>query len=204
MIWPTKMFWSKKNKSGPILENQALRLRLPQKQDFAQWSELRRTSKDFLTPFEPSWSLLDLTSKSFFNKVQACARVAKKGEEYSFLIFSCTGTRETVLGGITLSNIRYRAAQQANLGYWLGQPHTGKGHMRKAVALCLGFAFSDLRLNRINAVCLPSNAPSIKVLTNAGFAKEGMAEQFLQINGAFRDHLMFGLTRQRYISFSPN
>ena len=198
------MIWPFDRNNGPVLQNAGLRLRLPKNADYPAWHSLRTQNRAFLTPFEPTWSALDLTSTNFRNKVMASQKIARKGQEYPFLIFSYDKNSEILLGGITLSNIRYRAAQQANLGYWLGQNHTGQGHMLKATTLCLEFAFKVLNLNRVNAACLPNNAPSIKVLAAKGFVEEGKAEQFLRINGKFRDHVLFGLTADRHASFSPN
>lgn len=198
------MIWPFERKNGPVLQNAGLRLRLPKNADFPAWHSLRTQNRTFLTPFEPTWSALDLTQNNFRRKVRASRNIAIKGQEFSFLIFSIDQNHETLMGGITLSNIRYRAAQQANLGYWLGQNYTGQGHMFQASSLCLNFAFQTIKLNRVNAVCLPSNAASIKVLMAKGFVKEGMAEQFLRINGKFRDHFLFGLTADRYASFFPN
>jgi ribosomal-protein-alanine N-acetyltransferase len=52
-----------------------------------------------------------------------------------------------------------------------------------------------LRLHRIEAACIPENAPSIALLERNGFQREGYARGFLRINGAWRDHLLFGLVQ---------
>jgi len=57
----------------------------------------------------------------------------------------------------------------------------------------LPFAFDDLHLHRVEAACQPDNAPSRALLTSVGFTEEGMARAYLRINGAWRDHLLFGL-----------
>ena len=66
-----------------------------------------------------------------------------------------------LMGGLTLSNVRRGVTQACALGYWLGEPYIGQGHMRHAVALAVDYAFTELRLHRIEAACLPSNAASI-------------------------------------------
>jgi len=53
------------------------------------------------------------------------------------------------------------------------------------------FAFGSLRLHRLEAACIPSNAASIRLLENAGFSREGYARQYLCINGLWQDHLLF-------------
>lgn len=192
-----------KSKTGPRLTAEGLVLRLPNKSHFAQLSALRHDSKAFLKPFVPKWSERDFSRASFAQRVKNCAEAANKRTEFAFFIFSVSENEsgknvETLVGGITLSNIRYGAVHHANIGYWLGQSHTGKNYMGGAVSLCLEFAFNKLHLRRVHAACMPHNQPSINVLTKSGFVQEGFAQQYLQIDGEYRDHLLFGLTRDKY------
>ncbi len=191
--------WTRKSQS--VLEAQGLRLRLPRKRDFDAWQSLRAKSRTFLKPYEPRWSDLDLTRPVFEKRVSRALRDARSAAEYSFLIFEIAGEKEVMLGGITLSNIRYRAACHANLGYWMGIDQAGNGQMSKAVGICMKFAFGPLHLRRVQAACLPGNAPSRRVLEKNGFVEEGFAEQYLQIDGEWRDHVLYGLTSQRFATF---
>ena len=45
----------------------------------------------------------------------------------------------------------------------------------------------------MEAACIPDNAPSIAVLERNGFQREGYARGYLKIDGAWRDHVLFGL-----------
>ena len=75
----------------------------------------------------------------------------------------------------------------------MGAPHAGKGRMTRAVAASSTSASAMLRLHRIEAACIPDNAPSIALLERNGFRREGFARAYLKINGAWRDHLLFAL-----------
>jgi ribosomal-protein-alanine N-acetyltransferase len=110
---------------------------------------------------------------------------------YAFLIFGRND--ETLLGGLTLSNVRRGVTQSAVLGYWLGAPHVGRGYMTDAVRAIIGFARDGLRLHRIEAACMPANIASMRVLDRAGFAREGTARGYLKIAGQWEDHVLFGL-----------
>ncbi|HHG90579.1 MAG TPA: N-acetyltransferase [Devosia sp.] len=188
--------WTRKN--GPVLNGGGQRLRLPVKADFEAWRDLRTTSREFLRPFEPKWSRLDLTRSNFGARLRRINRDAKAAREFSFFLFDIEAGSERLVGGVTLSNIRYRAACHANIGYWVGVDDAGKGHMSAAVGLCLPFVFDQLALRRLHAACLPENAASRRVLEKNGFVEEGFAEHFLQIAGEWRDHVLYGLTTQRY------
>ncbi|MGV8832380.1 MAG: GNAT family N-acetyltransferase [Devosia sp.] len=193
MLWP----WSSPT-SLITLRGQQVLLRLPQLSDYGQWSALRRSSQDFLRPFEPRWTEADLAQRVFVTRVKRARQEAEEGTDYSLFIFQSDGHKETLVGGITLSNVRRRAAQFVNLGYWMGQQFAGKGIMTEAVAATLPFVFDTLNLHRIHAAFLPGNMASRRVLEKNNFVEEGFAEKYLQINGRWEDHVMFGLTKERY------
>jgi ribosomal-protein-alanine N-acetyltransferase len=177
----------------PQIAGDGLLLRPPLAQDFLEWSALRGRSRTFLAPWEPAWPADDLTRGAFRRRIQQALEERREGTGFSFLIFRAS--QNELIGGITLSHIRRRAAQSGTLGYWMGEPHAGQGHMGRAVRLLSGFAFHDLKLERLEAACLPENAASIRVLEKAGFRREGYARAYLSIAGRRRDHLLFGLLK---------
>jgi len=182
----------------PVLLGSRVTLRAPRAADYDEWADLRRRSRDFLKPFEPRWSESDLSRRVFLARLKRGREEAHQGTDYSFLVFMRSPDRELLVGGITLSNIRRRAAQYVTLGYWMGQDYVGQGLMTEAVGAVIPFAFDTLGLHRIHAAFLPTNAASRRVLEKNGFREEGYAENYLQIDGKWCDHVLFGLTRERY------
>jgi ribosomal-protein-alanine N-acetyltransferase len=180
----------------PMLTGERVVLRAPRAGDFTAWRNLRRASRGFLKPYEPRWTDADLSQRVYSARLKRGREEARAGTDYSFFIFARAD--EQLVGGITLSNIRRRAAQFVNLGYWMGQDFAGKGYMTEAVGLVVPFCFETLGLHRIHAAFLPDNAASRRVLEKNGFAEEGYAENYLQIDGKWADHVLFGLTRERY------
>jgi [ribosomal protein S5]-alanine N-acetyltransferase len=173
------------------LEGGGLLIRPPQMADFSQWAALRAESRAFLQPWEPTWPADDLTKAAFRRRITRYQRELDKDEAYPFFLFSTeTGA---LLGGLNLTNIRRGAAAMATLGYWMGAPHAGQGHMSAAVGAIIELAFSALQLRRIEAACVPENAVSIRLLEKAGFVQEGYAREYLLINGRWRDHLLFAV-----------
>jgi [ribosomal protein S5]-alanine N-acetyltransferase len=175
----------------PLLRGKGVYLRPAQSDDYPAWSTLRASSREFLTPWEPTWPSDDLTRGAFRRRLRRQAEEIARDESFAFLIFE-EGSH-VLLGGITIGGIRRGVAQAASLGYWMGAPHAGKGHMTRAVALVAAFGFSTLRLHRLEAACIPSNIASATLLERNGFQREGFARAFLCINGAWRDHYLFGL-----------
>lgn len=175
------------------LETDRLSLRLPQHTDFRQWAELRRQSSGFLTPWEPTWSDDHLTRRAFTNRVSWAARCVKLDTALPLFIFRRDDA--CLVGAITLDNIRRGPAQAGTLGYWVGAPHARQGYMHESIAAVVHHAFSMMNLSRVEAACLPENTASRGVLERSGFKYEGVAQSYLQINGRWRNHVLYANLR---------
>jgi ribosomal-protein-alanine N-acetyltransferase len=173
----------------PVVSGEGVFLRAAQMSDFAQWMALREKSRDFLTPWEPTWLEDDLTRASFRRRLKRYSEDMRTDFAYPFLLFRRSDN--ALLGGITLTNIRRGVAQSGSLGYWVGAPFAHQGYMTRGVSALAPFAFEGLRLHRIEAACIPTNQPSIKLLERTGFQREGYAREYLCINGLWQDHLLY-------------
>ena len=103
-----------------------------------------------------------------------------------------------LVGGVTLSNIKYNAACSAEIGYWIGAPFLRRGFAIAAVFAIVAHAFTKLGLNRVEAACQPGNEPSRELLEKAGFHEEGYARDYLFINGDWRDHCLYAITARAF------
>lgn len=171
------------------IDGEGVFLRAPEARDYAEWADLRERSRDFLTPWEPTWASDELSRGSYRYKLRRYAEDARDDRAYAFFVFRDEDGALT--GGVTLSNVRRGVAQAGSLGYWAGQSFAGKGYTTAAVRGVVRFAFDHLELHRIEAACQPENIASRTVLTKAGFEEEGRARSYLKINGAWRDHILF-------------
>ena len=181
------------NKRKAKLETERLTLRPPTHADFRTWVALRQDSRDFLTPWEPSWAADHLTRKAFTNRVYWAQRSISGGT--ALPLFLIRRADDTLLGAITLDNIRRGPAQAGTLGYWTGAAHARQGYMREAIQAVVHHAFTRIDLSRIEAACLPENKASRGVLETSGFKYEGVAQSYLQINGRWRTHVLYASLR---------
>ena len=165
-------------------------LRAPQMADFDEWAALREMSRDFLTPWEPTWAADDLSRGAFRRRLKRYSEDQRGDQAYPFFIFR--NEDHALVGGITITNIRRGVAQAGSLGYWMGAGYARRGYMTAAIRNLLPFAFGTLKLHRVEAACIPSNLASIRLLENTGFAREGYARAYLCINGSWQDHLLYG------------
>lgn len=175
------------------IETERMTLRLPAHSDYHAWAAVREASRDFLTPWDPLWAEDALTRKAFTNRVYWAARAEAQGTAMPlFLIRRSDGC---LLGAVTLDNIRRGPAQAGTIGYWIGLAHARQGYMREALTAVVHHAFTELDLSRLEAGCLPENAASRGVLEKSGFKYEGVAQSYLQINGRWRNHVLYANLR---------
>ncbi len=190
--WPLKSI--PKENLYPKIKGKRIYLCPPQKEDYEQWVEVRRRNQDFLKPFEPKWPNDALSEEFFKRRLKKQSQEMEAGRGVFFLIRH--NQNENIVGGINLNNIQYGAARSASLGYWLDKNEMKKGYMYEAANFVIRYAFSVLNLHRLNAACLPDNRDSINLLLKLNFEEEGFAKKYLQINGDFEDHRLFGLSNK--------
>ena len=185
----------------PVLQGQRVQLRGPTSADFEQWSRLRRESRAFLEPWEPLWASDELQRSGWRCRIRRYREEFSAGTAVAYLIFEASS--DSLVGGITLGNIRYGVSQSAHIGYWMGERHAGQGYMQDAVRALVSHAFGAMRLHRIEAACIPGNTRSIRVLEKVGFTREGLLRSYLRINGIWQDHFIYGLVADDLVPARP-
>ena len=106
-------------------------------------------------------------------------------ERYAFaIVLKATGTFMGVIG--LIPEIRHRRAE---VGYWIGKPHWGKGFMTETLKRIIQFGFEDLDLNRIQAGYIFDNPASGRVMEKVGMQLEGTFRQY-----AIRDDQPFDIS----------
>ena len=195
-LWAVVLTFLTPTTPETALWGERLYLRPPRRRDWRQWAELRALSRDFLTPWEPTWASDALSRTAYRRRLQRYAEEWERDEGYAFFLFRKDD--DQLLGGITLGNVRRGVAQCGSFGYWMGVPFAGQGHMTEAVRLGLRFAFVTLGLHRVEAACLVHNEASRRVLEKSGFVREGLARGYLKIDGKWQDHLLYATLREDF------
>lgn len=106
--------------------------------------------------------------------------------------------RERIIVRANYTQIVRGPFQSCMLGYAVDQAHQGRGLMHEALQATLAHAFEVLRLHRVQANYLPENHRSARLLRRLGFRVEGLAHDYLYINGAWRDHVLSALTTAHF------
>src|SRR5260370_9271994 len=93
----------------PAITGNGVVLRAPQMSDHAEWAALREASRDFLTPWEPTWPADDLTRASFRRRITRYSEDQRGDLAYPFFIFRKSDN--VLVGRLTLSHIRPTCSQ---------------------------------------------------------------------------------------------
>jgi len=99
-------------------------------------------------------------------------------------------------GMITVDSIIRGRFQSASLSYAAFAPAAGRGYMSEGLALVLRHAFTELRLHRLEASIQPANLASLRLVRRLGFRQEGFSPDMLFIDGAWRGHERWAITRE--------
>jgi ribosomal-protein-alanine N-acetyltransferase len=148
-------------------------------------------NKEHLSSFEPrrdsNFYSLDVQR----NILNDSYRQFLSGTAMDFGIFK----EDKIIGKLRISNIVEGIFKSAVLGYSIDKSDQGKGYMKEAVKLAIEYAFEELKLHRIEASALIDNIRSQRVLLNCGFKELGLNEKYLFINGKWRDHITYYITK---------
>ncbi len=103
-----------------------------------------------------------------------------------------------VAGGITLMPGHDIERVSAELGYWLGRAHWGRGIVTDAVRAMTGHAFATLGLRRVFAVPFAHNVASQRVLEKAGYVREGTMRRCAIKDGVLLDQQLYAAYDDRW------
>lgn len=96
---------------------------------------------------------------------------------------------DKVMGMISFSNIVRGAFLSCHLGYSIDEKYINLGYVTEAIEAGIEVMFKEYKLHRIEANIMPRNLRSRKVCEKLGFREEGLAKDYLKINGKWEDHI---------------
>lgn len=145
-----------------------------------------------LQPWEPARSPEFYTLEHHERDAERCAVATAHGECARFVVFEREGNEVVAL--VNLWNIRRGVVQAAIVGYSVDAGVEGRGYATEAVGAVVAYAFTTLKLHRLETSYQPTNERSGRVLRKLGFVVVGYARDYLFLNGAWRDAILVGLT----------
>ncbi len=161
--------------------------------DFARQSlDYYTRNRAFLTEWNPTPTAEFYTLPYHQERLRVEFEMMQEGRLARFWLFKYEDAEfTTAIGNLAFNNIVRGAFQSCHLGYQLDEREVNQGFMTEALRRAIAFAFDGLLLHRIEANVMPRNLRSSRVLVKLGFVEEGLARQYLKINGVWEDHIHY-------------
>lgn len=172
-----------------------LEIRKPAVADRDALAALRDRSREQWTPWEPR----SATQSPESGRAWADRMVAAPAGRDFVRLAVVRHADATIVGMVTLGQIVLGPMRSAAASWWIGTGHEARGLGREAVGLLLDHAFHDLGLNRVEANVRTGNDRSRRLAAALGFRHEGLSSDFLEIDGAFRDHDRLAILRREWL-----
>ena len=152
-------------------------------------------SREFLTEHLPWIRTTDISDLK--KRIRSWVLNERFAQGGCWLIFKNTADEisagpSTPMAGAIMMDVKL-SNRSATLSYWLYKDFTGQGLMTEAVKLLSAYAFTTLKLNRLELLVSVTNDKSAAVAKRCGFKEEGTCRDFELINGNFVDHRRFSL-----------
>lgn len=186
---PSVPGWPAVLHAGPVT------LRPPRMRDAAAWSEQRMRNEQWLTPWEPS-SPMSWEQRHAPAAWRPMARALRRGAAAGALLPFMIEYGGRLVGQISVSGVTHGVLRCASVGYWVDAQAAGRGIAPTALALTIDHCMTAVRLHRLEVAIRPENAASLRVAQKLGLRREGYFERYLDIGGAWRDHVIFAITAE--------
>lgn len=185
--------------ASPLLLTARLRLVAADPHLAAALADFHQRNRTHLAPWEPPSEPGFFSAAGQAQRLRDGAAAFAAGARYRYLL-QPIGDPERVIGSIHFSRIIRGAFQCATLDYALAQECEGQALMSEALRTAIAEMFSPrINLHRIQAAFRPENWRSAEILKRLGFVDEGLAADYLFIEGAWQAHRLTALVNKGFV-----
>jgi ribosomal-protein-alanine N-acetyltransferase len=147
-------------------------------------------NREHLRKWEPTRSEKYFTLNHWKTELQNRENEFYLGGAANLVVFPRGSVKGPVIGVCNFTNFMYGVFRACFLGYSIHKDYEGKGIMFEALTAAMEFVFVTFNMHRIMANYMPRNERSGFLLKRLGFAVEGYARDYLEINGKWEDHIL--------------
>ena len=193
--------------AGALLFTARLRLCAPHVDQAAAVADFYARNRAHFAPWDPPADA-DFYDEAYHRAALQRAELAfATGTAYRYWL-QPIGDPTRVIGSVHFSSVARGPFQSCSLGYALDQAFEGQAMMSEALRCAIGEMFSpNINLHRIQAAYRPENWRSAEVLKRLGFQEQGLADDYLFIDGAWRAHRIAALLNRHFVvpdDWKPN
>ncbi|MCG3722107.1 ribosomal protein S5-alanine N-acetyltransferase [Vibrio cincinnatiensis] len=158
-------------------------------------------NRDYLKPWEPKREAGFFQVTGWQQKLLKLDDLHKLALGYYLLIIDAKS--QAMLGTISFSNLTRFPFYACHVGYSLAENAQGRYIMTRALTLACQYLFEQQNMHRIMAAYMPHNTRSAAVLERLGFVREGLAKDYLLIDGQWQDHILTSLINPNWQANLP-
>jgi RimJ/RimL family protein N-acetyltransferase len=171
-----------------IIKAKKFILRTPQKSDAADIAKninnIKIVRNLAVVPFP--YKLKD--AKLYIDKMLRTMTKEKPTDYVMYIVID-----NEVVGAVGAHHIEY--GHKAEIGYWLGEKHWGKGIMSEAVKKFIPLVTKKFKLRRVAAKAFSYNPASMRILEKVGMKFEGVLKKEALKNGKYIDSHLYAKIR---------
>jgi ribosomal-protein-alanine N-acetyltransferase len=177
--------------TSPILANGDVKLRVAKMRDYKELEKLILGNRSWLRP----WEATNPQAPSAFDVKSQLRGLLRQLDDQSGMPFVIE-VKGKLQGQLNVANVMYGSVSSAVLGYWISPEVAGRGVMPTAVSLVTDYLMDQVGLHRVEINIRPENTASLRVIQKLGFRYEGLKQRYIHINGDWRDHYVFAVTKE--------
>lgn len=146
-------------------------------------------NREHFAPWDPPRG--DVESAGYWARALATSlRDFEAGRSVPLVALPRAGSENLLVARVNFTQIARGAFHSCMLGFAVDREFEGRGLMHEALSASIDWLFGALNLHRVQASHRPENLRSERLLARLGFAREGLARDYLYIDGAWRDHVI--------------
>lgn len=178
-----------------MYETERLILKTAEETSPLQVLQYYNINKNFLKPWEIEKEEGFYTIENQTENIECEKNNLKNGTGLKLFITLEEDT-DKLVGIVNFSNIIWGGFMSCFLGYSLDRNMTKKGYMSEAIKKGIDIIFNEYEVHRIEGNVMPRNHDSINLLKRLKFIEEGIAINYLKINGIWEDHIHMTLLNE--------
>lgn len=180
-----------KGRTAILVSDGEILVRSAQLADAEALADYFVTNRDYLKPWEPQREAAFFEVTGWQQRLIKLEELHRLALGYYCLIIEVNS--QQIVGTISFSNVTRFPFYACHVGYSLSESAQGRYIMTRALHMACESLFKQQNIHRIMAAYMPTNHRSAAVLERVGFTREGVAKDYLLINGQWQDHVLVSL-----------
>jgi ribosomal-protein-alanine N-acetyltransferase len=182
----------------PKITTDRLILRLPEFKDSQAMCDFVVKNKAHFSPWESTPKDFYYTKNYWEKRIEEACNDFEFDKSCYLNLYAKEDKQ--LVGVINYDKFIRGAFHSCFLGFKISKQMQGKGLMTEALQASINYVFKELNLHRIAANYMPHNKASAKVLAKCGFEQEGIAKDYLRINGKWEQHVLTACLNEKWRS----